>query len=217
LQPAGEALRHDEPGEVVVGERRMTRVGPDENGSPLAAGQHDLPVAHRPRLERGVHHDLEHAVRVAVEARHDVVGQAEPPAVGEVARAVRRPPRALGKRMAPRLEFPPRHALTDRPAVGDDVEVERRGVHHPPPVEVGDPRATERPLVGDHPFKSPRPGRHFVDGERQLPPEDRQRSTQPLPREAPVERHELRGQPVHLQADPLEVGVRGRRYGLHVS
>ena len=175
--------------QVVVGQRRVARVGRQQDLVVRRAVEHGLAVGDGPGLERRVD---EHPIVAGRERVEPAPAHAEPPALHVVRRAVRDEIRVAVVREDVLSQLVEGHRRVDRGAVVEDVEVRVLEVDDTGPIGAVDPGAPHAPLVRHDPVEHLGPRRGLHDLERHVARHEPQGLADAVAGDAPAEREHLR-------------------------
>src|SRR6266545_5787345 len=184
-----------DPGQVVVGYRRVTAVTRDQDLVFARTRQEALPEGQAPRFERGVDPDLVFTLGKLLEP---LMLHAETPRLRVIGGAVRDQVGLVRERVDVLSKLGERHSRIHGDAVAHYVQVVVAEVDHAATARVLDEGAPDVPLLRDGPIEDLGACRDVMELERDPLADPIEGLPYPIPRDAPADVKELFHEPEHL-------------------
>ena len=190
--------RYDQAGEIVIRQRRMTRMARDEHLISGATTDAQFPVRQMTILEGRVD---AYFIVVVFKGKHLIMGQTKSPIFLVVRRSIRNPIGVLGESEQVRLQFTQRHRCVHRSTVIQYVQVALLEVYDSLAGTILYICVPDIPFLGHGPVEHRCPRWHFPGSKRNFVPNHGQGLPNSIPSNAATDRVKFCGKAMQLDAD----------------
>ena len=194
----GQHRRYTDAGEIIVGQRRVARVGGDQDLVPCPALEEELGICQEAVLQSGIDDNL---VNPVLHVEKVVVAQAEAPILPVIRGSIGNPIGVGGQRVEMAFELSPGHRLSDGDAVANDMKIRPAEVDDSFSARVLDIGVADVPFLRNGPVENLFSRGDLMDFEGGVPFQDSQGLAETRAGDAPADGIELRHQPEDLRAN----------------